>query len=190
MNTTEEILEILREKTRLEPGLSESELSRAEEIYQFRFPPDLRDLLGAALPLDLADAERQHFPNWREVPNEFIQNYMDWPLEGTLFDVERDNFWFDEWGERPAEMSEALIIARRRFADVPKLIPLFGHRFLPCQPCETGNPVFSVYQTDVIYYGSDLLEYFQNEFNSKNELKGYGTTIRKIPFWSYLAEGE
>lgn len=187
MNTTEQILEILRPNVRLEAGLSESELGRVEESYGFRFPPDLRELLGAALPLDLVDAERQRFPNWREAPNEFIQHYMDWPLEGVLFDVEYNDFWFGTWGERPVKVSEALAVTRRRFADVSRLIPLFLHRFLPSQPCEAGNPVFSVHQTDVVYYGSDLLEYFENEIFEQYNLKGYSTTIRPIPFWSDLA---
>ena len=190
MNTTEEILKILREKTRLEPGLSESELSRAEEIYGFRFPPDLRELLGAALPLSRLESDRQSFPNWREAPNDFIQDIMDWPLDGTLFDIKHDVFWFDAWGKRPDDLNEAFQVARREFSRMPPLIPICGHRFLPSEPCESGNPVLSVYQTDVIYYGSDLLEFFENEFYGKYDLKGYGTTIRKIPFWSYLTEGE
>ena len=177
----------MRGKARLGPGLSETELGRAEEIYGFRFPPDLRELLSAALP---SNEEGSGFPDWRAVPNDYIQMRMDWGLEGVLFDIEMNGFWLGDWGERPTELEAALQIARREFARVPKLIPICGHRFLPSEPCESGNPVFSVHQTDVIYYGSDLLEYFRNEFFDKYELKGFGTTIRRIPFWSFLAEGE
>ena len=191
MNTTEEILALLRSKVRLETGLSERELSRAEEIYDFRFPPDLRALLGAALPSSLSeDKDNSRFPNWRDVPNDYIQMRMEWGLDGVLFDVEMNDFWVESWNERPVDLGAALQIARREFAAVPKLIPVYGHRFLPCEPCKSGNPVFSVHQTDVIYYGSDLLEYFQNEFSDNYQLKGFGTTIHRIPFWSFLAESE
>ncbi len=70
-------------------------------------------------------------------------------------------------------------------AAAPTLIPLIGHRFLPSEPNEAGNPVFSVYQTDIIYYGANLEHYFNNEFRgwSASEDGAY----RQIPFWSDLA---
>ena len=47
---------------------------------------------------------------------------------------------------------------------VPMLIPIYSHRFLPGAPSPAGSPVFSVYQTDVIYCGSDLAAYVAAEF--------------------------
>jgi hypothetical protein len=41
---------------------------------------------------------------------------------------------------------------------------LISHRYLPEKSHEPGNPVFSVYQADVIYYGADLIDYFEREF--------------------------
>ena len=189
MNTTEAILEVLREKSvRLEDGLSESELIRDEEIYGFHFPPDLRELLGAALPLDNLSSKPQRFPNWRETPNNFIQDYLDWPLKGVLFDVERNGFWFDTWGERPPDVREALDVARHKFSQVPKLIPIWAHRFLPSEPCKKGNPIFSVYQTDVIGYGRDLLSYFEYEFLKISHCGEDLAPERRIPFWSELGK--
>lgn len=51
------------------------------------------------------------------------------------------------------------------FAKVPKLIPLFGHRYLREEPFERGNPVFSIHQTDVICDGIDLPDWLQRESN-------------------------
>ena len=45
-------------------------------------------------------------------------------------------------------------------AQAPRLIPLISHRYLPETANETGNPVFSVYQSDVIHYGTDVADYF------------------------------
>jgi hypothetical protein len=49
-------------------------------------------------------------------------------------------------------------------AAAPKLIPVFLHRMMPDEPRKAGNPVFSVHQTDIIYYGHDLPDYLRQEF--------------------------
>lgn len=177
------ICAILRDaKIELAPGLSELEIRRAEAVYDFCFPPDLRELLQMALPTG------EQFPDWRTVPNKFISDRMVWPLDGMLFDIKENSFWLLEWGEKPADIEAAYNIARQTVAKAPRLIPIYGHRFLPAEPCDKGNPVFSVYQTDVIYYGSDLLEYFCNEFLAEPfEISGYKTTICQIPLWGRLA---
>ncbi len=51
-------------------------------------------------------------------------------------------------------MAEACSVVRR---------PVF-----PADPTGPSAPVFSVYQTDVIIYGDDLLDYVQHEFGSQN----------------------
>ena len=56
---------------------------------------------------------------------------------------------------------------KKEYKTKPKLIPIYSSRYIPESPKETGNPVFSVYQTDIIYYGFDLLSYFENEFKIK-----------------------
>jgi hypothetical protein len=94
-----------------EPGLSDEEISRVESTYDFRFPSDLRSLLQFALPIS------EGFPDWRRgwiakpivewqrgassvrghnlVP---IQEQLDLPADGICFDIERNNFWMDQWG--------------------------------------------------------------------------------------------
>jgi hypothetical protein len=49
---------------------------------------------------------------------------------------------------------------------VPRLVPVFSHRYLPAEPHLSGNPVLSVYQTDIIYYGSNLKRYIAHEFGN------------------------
>ena len=172
----------------LAPGLSGPEIRRAEEAYEVRFPPDLAELLGFRLPTG------RGWPDWRNVSDDEIENALRWPLDGILFDIENNNFWLPEWGVRPTDLSEAIAIARSRVADAPQLIPIVGHRYLPQAPFAAGNPVLSVYQTDIIYYGCDLAEYYANEF--KYYFRGPGrefqvtTPVRKIEFWSLLVEGE
>lgn len=167
-------------------GLTASELRRAEEAYSIRFPPDLAELLRFALPTG------RRWPDWRNTSDDAIRDALQWPLEGMLFDIEHNAFWLEEWGTRPEELSDAFAIARERVAAAPKLIPVPGHRYLPQEPLLEGNPVFSVYQTDVICYGRDLSEYFANEFSYY--FRGPGSEhritepVRTIEFWSALAE--
>ena len=78
-------------------------------------------------------------------------------------------------------------IVRDAVAKAPKLIPLMGHRYLPAEPCEAGNPVLSVYQADIIYYGADLDAYFNIELRL-GEPKRYGDGARRIRFWSDLVD--
>jgi hypothetical protein len=86
-------------------------------------------------------------------------------------------------------LSSAIEVARRGIAKAPTLIPIFSHRYIPAEPHAVGNPVFSVYQTDIIYYGVDLTNYFTNEFSipHRHDLPDY-KSVRKIRFWSALVE--
>jgi hypothetical protein len=70
---------------------------------------------------------------------------------------------------------------------VPKLIPVYSHRYLPAAPCDSRSPVFSVYHTDTIYYGFDLEDYLIREFIGQK--RPFVGKPLHIPFWSELAEG-
>jgi hypothetical protein len=164
-------------------GLTPSELSAAEHRYGFRFPPDLRAFLAFALPVG------RGFPTWRDLESPELVATMDWPLEGMCFDIENNTFWPPEWGDRPADLQAAFAVARSLVARAPRLIPVAaGHRYLPDRPCEAGNPVFSVYQTDIIYYGSDLENYLHREFYYYFGVpqSPVASTIKEIEFWSWL----
>jgi hypothetical protein len=107
------------------------------------------------------------------------------------FDISNNAFWLDSWGPKPPALSDAYAVARAAVAQAPRLIPICGHRYLPDRPREAGNPVFSVYQTDIIYYGKDLFDYFCNEYRSffgRREDFVVEGDLRHIEFWSDFAE--
>ncbi|WP_440952204.1 hypothetical protein [Methanococcoides sp. FTZ1] len=103
-----------------------------------------------------------------------------------IFDIEHNNFWYEDWGTKPTNLLEAIELCRKEMEKVPKLIPIYSHRYISSEPEEKGNPVFSVYQTDIIYYGEDLLSYLMIEFNMKRHKEIDHTKIRNIRFWSEI----
>jgi hypothetical protein len=162
-------------------GFTQSELDRAQERYDIRFPPDLAALLLDRSPVGGYD--------WN-TDDHRIHERLAWPTELLLFDVE-NGLWWPGWGERPAEKRAQREVVRDAVRRVPKLIPIFSHRFIPQTPEIAGNPVFSMHGFDTIYYGANLNEYVENEFGgARNEfgsIRNIGPT-RHIPFWSDIVE--
>jgi hypothetical protein len=139
-------------------GLTDVEIAATETRFGFRFPPDLRAFLHTALP------RGPSFPDWRSGEESAIREWLDLPRQGILFDIEHNGFWLEEWGPRPASLEEACRVASELVAAAPKLIPIFGHRMMPDEPHLSGNPVFSIHQTDIIHFGFDLADYLRHEF--------------------------
>lgn len=161
---------------RLAPGLTDAEISSIQSKYNITFSPSHRDFLQAALPLSVPYNEppgtiRTHhlpWPDWRHGTTEDLRARLDRPVNTVLGDIQDNKFWDESWGERPSGEEEAVSLAKERLANVPQLIPVYGHRFLP-----EGNgncePVLSIWGTDVICYGVDLADYIDREFG---KLKG------------------
>lgn len=167
---------------RFEKGLSEKEINNAGCAYGLVFPEDLCEYLSYALP------KGERFPNWRNLEDKNIQEALQWPLEGIQFDIEHNNFWMPEWGEKPEDIHDSFEIAQIHVDAAPKLIPICGHRYLPERPKDSGNPVFSVHQTDIIYYGGDIENYLHNEYYWYFGVEQYQLPeeMREIEFWSKL----
>jgi hypothetical protein len=171
------------------PGLTGAELARIERDCEFEFADDHRAFLAAGLPLNARPEEgragRPPWPDWRDGGPCDLRQRLRWPIDGVLFDVENNAVWHPAWGQRPADISEALNTARRHLARAPKMIPVYEHRYLPAGRGTSGHPVLSMYQTDIIIYGTDLENYITNEFT------GSGALIREdwspppmVRFWS------
>ena len=183
---SEHIIRLLTEKgVCFESGLTDDEVIGVETKFDFRFPPDLKLCLQIALP------STDRFVNWRlalkseEEADKVIERF-DWPLDGMLFDLKANDLWIDSWGAKPKTYEEKELIVKEKYLTYPKLIPIYSHRYIPSHPHEAGNPVFSVYQMDIIYYGYDLATYFANEFDFEltEEFELLENPKRNIDFWS------
>ena len=155
------------------PGLSETELGGIESEFGFAFAPDHREFLAAGLPTGVG------WPDWRSADRSALRAALTAPVEGVLFDVAENDFWYEGWG--PAS-GNRVAAARAGLLIAPRMVPLYAHRYLPAGLA--GHPVLSIYQTDVLVYGADLTDWLHREF-------GLGTpTPRRarstVPFWSAL----
>jgi hypothetical protein len=185
-----ELFELLNAKQRVRtpviygvPGVSSAEIASIEAQLGFQLPADF-----AYLFQHLRDPGHVLFP-WSNFKKQEYDDMIRWILQGIEFDIDHNKFWMDRWGKRPPTLSAALDIARQDFETWPKLLPISGHRFLAAEPCRPGNPVFSIVQTDIIYYGADLAHYLVNEFIGPYSLtRTQIQAIQKIRIWSYLAD--
>ena len=65
----------------------------------------------------------------------------------------------------------------------PKLVPIFSHRYIPFIPNDLNIPIFSIVQSDIIYYGRNLISYLEVEFKLK-QYNNNDITGKYIDFWS------
>jgi len=159
-------------------GYRQSELDEIQRRWALRFPPDLIEQLLRRRPLVAGGFD------WLETSDTEIESMLRWPMEGFAFDVLENGLWWPEWGAKPPEASAQIERLRQIIGKAPKLIPLFGHRYLPETPFEPGNPVFSVYQSDVIHYGASIADWIEQEERGPPNKMDQCAPLREIPFWS------
>jgi hypothetical protein len=167
------------------PGLTDAELASIEHDYEIEFADDHRAFLAAGLPLNTSVPWRRGtpWPDWRDGDPANLRERLSRPVDGALFDVEHNALWHPSWGERPADTVEALTTARQYLSRIPKMIPVSGHRYLPAGRGTYGHPVLSIYQTDIIVYGTDIADYITCEF-SRWSISADWTPPPMVAFWS------
>lgn len=162
-------------------GLSNGEIKKIAEIYGIVFPESLSMFYSLGVPFS---EENDLFPLWSDFSDSNItkiKERIQKPYEMLTFEVQ-DGFWLESWGSKPESKEEVL----KKFAELssktPRLIPIYSHRYMPLIDGVEDPPIISTVGIDVIYYGSNLHDYLQNEFLNDNFIiPSYSV---KIPFWS------
>jgi hypothetical protein len=165
------------------PPMTDADFTRVDDGFGFELAEDHRAFLAAGLP------EGAGWPNWRDADSASVRASLRWPVEGVLFDVSNNAFWHDDWGPRPASGVTAAEVAREALVAAPQMVPVFGHRYLPAGRGSFGHPVMSIYQSDVICYGADLVDYVHQEFGAGPGVDRGDERWRPRPtvtFWSDL----
>jgi hypothetical protein len=164
-------------------GLSAAEIAHIERALGFALPPDFSYLLQ-----NVVDEGGVLFP-WKNFEKQAYDESIAMVLQGIEFDIEHANLWLWRWKDQPHDLAEAIAIMRRDFASWPKLLPVYGHRYLAADPCLPDNPVFSIWQTDIIHYGANLAHYLVNEFvGHDGDHHTYDQSPRRIPIWTDFTE--
>jgi hypothetical protein len=207
--------------TRWLGGLTEDQIDQIERTWALAFPPDYRLFLRRLHAVDQpmrgatyehydkltgksshAPYERPAFCNWL-TDTEELRGQFAWLHEGLEFEVEHNDQWPKGWGPKPVTLDAQKQRVRELVAAAPRLIPVFAHRYLVASPNRAGNPVLSVYQSDIVVYGYDLRSYLLFEFYDllgldreqvKQEVEATSNArfaaYTSIPFWGGFLSGE
>lgn len=165
---------------KFDKGMSLQEISKIEKFYDISFPVELKKLYSINLPVS------EGFYNWRDMSKENmkqIKQALELPLQGLQSDLESGYFWCEDWGNQPLDMKTAQNILLRKYNMAPKLVPIFSHRYIPFIPNDLNIPIFSIVQSDIIYYGRNLISYLEVEFKLK-QYNNNDITGKYIDFWS------
>lgn len=188
-----------RRGTRWTGGLSDAELAGIEERFGVRFSPGHRQFLQVLHATEprmsgtrfaegnrMVPVDRPGFYHWLRDESE-IRARHEWVIDGIAFDVERNALWRNSWGARPGDEAARRARVEALVAAAPKLLPIYGHRFVLSEGPEV---VLSVHQSDIIVYGADLREYLLNELRDLIgiELEWSSTPVdtKGVPFWGEL----
>lgn len=185
MNNFEKAIRIVEKAgVKIDCGLTLDEINKAETFYNIKFHPDHRGLIRAGL---FADENGYNWHDYSDKNIARIREMLDWPQEGILFDIEFNNFWMTKLGQKPADLTQAKEIFTNWYKlNVPRLIPIYSHRYMSSEPDKLGAPVYSVHQTDIIYYGNNIFSYLKNEFRSTINIEYPKWRKDDTPFWSEI----
>jgi hypothetical protein len=191
--------------------MSDIEIHAAEKRFGLTFPPDYRLLLATLhtpdppmvgarwsgrglLPSTESDhllpAESRQFPDWTGDASP-IDESIAWPLEGLVWSIEHDESWCPGWGARPRGRRQREALVRELAVVGPQLVPVYGHRYLVGPRERVGNPVLSIWGSDVIVYGSSLRSYLPLELGLERPPTGSVDSggLGRIPFWQDVING-
>lgn len=147
-----------------EDGMSETELNRAESVFHFHFPKEIREFLSSGLPVG------DSFFNYRDLSESNVTRFWEFQMS-----IEKD-FCFDLTNNREemfemlgqklgfAQCSESFDNAVLKYLhDSVKLIPFYAHRcFFDGMD---DMPIVSFWQpVDTILYGGNFENYLAHEF--------------------------
>lgn len=157
-------------------GLTNDTVKKIEDIYQIRFPDSLKDFYLTALPISVVNAK---FPKWNDFSPEnvsYIRQLMSAPYHWLKHDIER-GFWLSSWDGKTID---------ELFANAPKLIPIYSHRYVPMLN-HANPPVISTVGRDTVCFGVSLEDYLLREF-CNSSIVFEKMRISYIPLWGDILE--
>ena len=166
-------------------GMTQEQLNRAEEVFGFRFPKEIREFLSFAVPVG------KDFFDYRDVSPENQKRFCDFQnriVDYFRFDLENNREDMLELLAQPlgnpADFDSAVLDFLHSSV---KLIPFYAHRcFFDGMD---DMPIVSFLQpVDTIFYASNFREYLEVEFLRKEHDAEDPPQERKkeTGIWQYL----
>jgi hypothetical protein len=155
----------------IEPGLPDRHLDDVERRFGFEFADDHRAFLAAGLPTwatgldDHPDKVSWGWPTWRNPGAEDLRQQVEWPTDCVRHAISNGH-WPNGWVRRPSDPERMEAKAQRLLETVPRMVPVYAHRYLPAGRTTSGHPVLSIHTLDNIVYGLDLADYVGQEFRN------------------------
>lgn len=106
-------------------------------------------------------------------------------IKSTYEKMKQSGITFDP-GMTESEFSEAGF--SRLISGSPKLIPVFGHRYMPLIGGCENPPVISTVGRDTIFYGAALEDYLETEFICREYRKINADALPYIPVWTDIIQ--
>ena len=188
-DTATELLEALENMGYgIDAGLTNDEIDAVEKAFGAPLPPDLNIFLQTGIIRNNPPAKvpkiisKPYYPDWRH-PEEVAAKAQEWIEHHVFrFDIEKNGYWYKKFGDKPTNSAQAVQQALEIIRTWPPLFPIHGHRFIPSDPHNAGNPVLSVWQaTDTAYYGMNLLEHMNMDFHLGLDLEKEPKKL--VPYW-------
>lgn len=167
-----------------EPGMSGAELDRAETVFQFRFPKEIRDFLSFGVPVGGS------FFNYRDLSEKNITRFQEFQanIESSFrFDLENNREdMMAMFGEKLGFLRYSELFADaviRYLKESPRLIPFYAHR------CFFDGlddmPIISFWQAvDTIFYGGNFENYLEHQFlNKERVLENIPDRMKHTGIW-------
>lgn len=142
--------------TKWNPGLSAKVIDEYENDLQIKFPHDFKAFLAAMNGTD--KPMLNVYGSSGEPPRQSV----------GVYSYARDLELVRERIETVSQDRDEIMaqLAEQSF-DLPqeaRLVPIFSHRFIVCEPDLERSVVLSIHGIDAIVYGSSLQEYLNKEF--------------------------
>jgi hypothetical protein len=182
--------------TKWGPALTKHGLSDVEATLGVTLPEEyarfLLELHTTDRPMLMRSHEGSGSTRIVEIPS-----FMNWPLvlptltrrlestTNTLVDSIVDaGAWSLSWGNQPSSADERRARVRGLIDAGPKLVPVFGHRYLVAS---VETVVLSIVGSDIIVFADGFRNYLRNELSDLLKVpRSIPRLVPRIPFWSDL----
>ena len=187
MNNHEMIERMKNAGISFEAGLSDEEIDKAQSVFGFHFPSEIKSFLACGLPIG------DHFFNWRDLSPTNIEQFVSFNQSmdhAFQFDIENNTDDLNALiGDRfsgiagKESYTEAILDYLHRST---KLIPFYAHR------CFFDGmdhmPIVSFWQpVDTILYGETFEDYLEVEFLGKDHcINNIPERMQETGIWYYL----